>query len=167
MNVEGVPQRLPNHLGLRACTKWHASQRHERMDRVTRRKKCQEGGSEEGHSCKSTSISNTAHTCKEIQEHVLTHLGHCLSGGERTTRIDNSIRQRPFPSDCLRIKFYHEFPSNLQTCASCRVLHNVQHYFFQKFCQCNARLISTESGPVSTSSTFSIGVCPIELSNQE
>ena len=33
-------QRLPNHPRFRAWTKWHASQTHERMDRVARRKRC-------------------------------------------------------------------------------------------------------------------------------
>ena len=56
------------------------------------------------------------------------------------SRIDNTTQQRPFPSDCLRIKSSHEFPPSFQTCASCRVLHNVQCLSFQKLCQCNVDL---------------------------
>ena len=33
-------KRLSNHPGFQAWTKWHASQTHERMDRVARRKRC-------------------------------------------------------------------------------------------------------------------------------
>ena len=40
VSFEGVPKRLSNHSGFRAWTKWHASQTHERMDRVARRKMC-------------------------------------------------------------------------------------------------------------------------------
>ena len=56
------------------------------------------------------------------------------------SRIDNTTQQRPFPSDRLRIKPSHEFPPSFQTCASCRVLHNVQCLSFQKLCQCNVDL---------------------------
>ena len=56
------------------------------------------------------------------------------------SRIDNTTQQRPFPSDGLRIKPSHEFPPSFQTCASCRVLHNVQCLSFQKLCQCNVDL---------------------------
>ena len=56
------------------------------------------------------------------------------------SRIDDTTQQRPFSSDCLRITPSHEFPPSFQTCASCRVLHNVQCLSFQKLCQCNVDL---------------------------
>ena len=56
------------------------------------------------------------------------------------SRIDNTSQQRPFLSDCLRIKSSHEFRPSFQTCASCRVVHNVQCLSFQKLCQCNVDL---------------------------
>ena len=46
--------------------------------------------------------------------------------------IDDATQQRPFPSHCLRVKPSHEFPPSFQTCASCRVLHNVQRLSLQK-----------------------------------
>ena len=83
----------------------------------------------------------------------LMHL-HC-------SRIENATQQCPFPSHCLRVKPYHEFPPSCQACASCSVvLHDVQRLSFQKLCQCNVdlRIVSTESRAASTSSTVNIGV---------
>ena len=57
------------------------------------------------------------------------------------SRIENASQQCPFPSHCLRVKPYHEFPPSCQACASCSVvLHDVQRLSFQKLCHCNVHL---------------------------